>query len=124
MTAPRRPAPSAFEATVFEALLHGARTAPETALRWRFLEAAHVVGQCHFVPHVRTHWAMLVLALRTRDGREAVGQVARLLLTPLGHLSGRLPLGNPGRATVGAFQPMPVRADLAALIEQVRAAVA
>jgi hypothetical protein len=35
-------------------------------------------------------------------------------------LSGRLPLGNPGRATVSAFEPMPVRPELLALIEQAR----
>ena len=40
----------------------------------------------------------------------------RLALAPLGHLSGRLPLGNPGRATVSAFAPLPVRPELAALI--------
>ena len=32
--------------------------------------------------------------------------LADILLVPLGHLSGRLPLGNPGRATVSAFAPM------------------
>jgi hypothetical protein len=39
---------------------------------------------------------------------------------PLGHLSGRLPLGNPGRATVSAFEPLPVRPELAELITRAR----
>ena len=39
---------------------------------------------------------MLGLAWRTRDWSEVAGQVLRLALVPLGHLSGRLPLGNPG----------------------------
>ena len=54
---------------------------------------------------------------------EAFGQLFRLALVPLGHLTGRLPAGNPGRATVSAFRPMPVRADLRALIAQARMAV-
>jgi hypothetical protein len=36
----------------------------------------------------------------------------RLLLSPLGSLSGRIPWGNTGRSTVSAFTPMPIPADL------------
>lgn len=61
---------------------------------------------------------MLRLSFRTRDWPEVAGQLVRLALVPLGHLSGRLPLGNPGRATVSAFKPLPVRPELAALIAQ------
>ncbi|MFD2377205.1 DUF3703 domain-containing protein [Ottowia pentelensis] len=43
--------------------------------------------------------------MRTRDWPEVAGQLLRLALVPLGHLSGRLPIGNPGRATVSAFEP-------------------
>ena len=63
---------------------------------------------------------MLGLAWRTRDWHEAAGQVLRLALVPIGHLSGRLPLGTPGRSTVSAFEPLPVRQYLADLIAQVR----
>ena len=66
------------------------------------------------------HNLMLGLSLRTRDWSEAAGQVLRLALVPLGHLSGRLPLGNPGRATVSAFEPLPVRPELAILIARAR----
>lgn len=96
--------------------LSRSRDALPTAGRWRCLEAAHVLGQARFMPHLRTHWAMLSLAWRTRDGREMAGQVFRLALVPLGHLLGRLPLGNPGRANVSAFQPFPVREDLRHMI--------
>jgi hypothetical protein len=41
-------------------------------------------------------------------------------LSALGHLSGSLPLGNPGRSTVRAFEPLPVRPELACLIAQAR----
>ncbi|MDZ4127794.1 MAG: DUF3703 domain-containing protein [Hydrogenophaga sp.] len=35
---------------------------------------------------------------------------------PLGHLLGRLPLGNTGRSHVGAFRPMQVAPELLATI--------
>jgi len=35
-----------------------------------------------------------------------------------------LPLGNAGRSNISAFQAMPIREDIAALIEQVAQAVA
>lgn len=107
-------------AAVFEELVRRAAAAGDTDAAWRYLEAAHVVGQLRFGPHVRSHWHMLRLAWRTGDVREVAGQWLRLALVPLGHVSGRLPLGNPGRATVSAFEPMPVRPELLVLIEQAR----
>ncbi|WP_291126250.1 DUF3703 domain-containing protein [Hydrogenophaga sp.] len=86
--------------------------------RWQLLEAAHVVGQGQFVPHLQTHALMLREAVRQRDGGEVAGQLFRLALVPLGHLTGRLPLGNIGRATVSAFQPMEVALATAELIAQ------
>lgn len=61
---------------------------------------------------------MLAQAWRTRDAAEVAGQVFRLALVPLGHLTRRLPLGNPGRSTVNAFAPMAVAAEVQALIAQ------
>ena len=63
---------------------------------------------------------LLTAQQRRRDWPEAVGQLLRLALVPLGHLSGRLPLGNPGRSTVSAFEPLPVRSELAELIARAR----
>ena len=84
--------------------------------RWRWLEAAHVLGQNDLRLHWRSHRAMLAEALRLRDGKEALGQIFRLALTPLGHLAGRLPRGNTGRADVSAFLPMAPPAEITALI--------
>lgn len=92
---------------------NAARNDPEA---WLYLEVAHVVGQQHFWPHLQTHLQMLQLACLLRDPLEAAGQLLRLALVPLGHLTGRLPLGNTGRCNVGAFKPMPVRAELVVLI--------
>lgn len=109
-----------FDETTHARLMHEARAAGSIEQAWLYLEAAHVVGQLHFRPHLQTHARMLGLAWRTSDWPEAAGQVLRLALVPLGHLSGRLPLGNPGRSTVSAFEPLPVRPELADLIARAR----
>ncbi len=109
-----------FDPVIYARLLSRLHALPATATRerWRLLEAAHVVGQTRFRPHLETHWLMLGQAWRTRDAREGAGQVLRLLLVPLGHLTGRLPIGNPGRSQVSALRPMAVRADIAEAIAQ------
>lgn len=110
-----------FDALAYGELIRLARTARSPEQAWLALEAAHVVGQRHLKLHLETHALMLGLALRTRDWAEAAGQLFRLVLVPLGHVTGRLPLGNPGRSTVSAFRPLPVRPELIALIKQARA---
>ena len=78
--------------------------------------AAHIVGQTQFGLHLRSHALMLQYAIQIRAWTEAVGQLLRLALVPVGHLVGRLPIGNSGRATVSAFQPMSVSPDLQRMI--------
>ena len=104
----------------FETLTRWAQEPVPIRDRWLRLEAAHIVGQRQFKAHAVSHWYMLKLAVRTRDWPESAGQLFRLFLVPLGHLTGRLPLGNTGRATVSAFDPMPVRGELRQLIARAR----
>ena len=84
---------------------------------WHHLERAHVVAQTQWAPHLQSHWKMLLLAIRTRDGRETCGQLVRLPLAPLGNLTGRLPIGNTGRSNVSAFARMNIPPDLSALLD-------
>ena len=111
-----------FHPQTLARLIARSRATPhhEPSRRWLLLEAAHVVGQMRFLPHLRVHTLMLHFAWRTRDWSEVVGQVMRLLLVPLGHAMGRLPIGNPGRSNISAFQPMPVRPDIAHAIALAR----
>jgi hypothetical protein len=88
--------------------------------RWRWLMAAHIVGQHHLPLHWRNHVAMLRFALATRDYPEAAGQLFRGMLVPFGHLFGKLPAGNIGRATVSAFQPMEPDPEIRQLIAEAR----
>lgn len=101
--------------------LHRARDAArsgDTGTAWALLEDCHVLSQPWAGPHVRTHLHMLALAVRTVDVREAVGQLARLVIAAPGSLAGRYPVGNSGRAGVSMFAPMPVAARLDRLLKE------
>lgn len=94
-----------------------ARDAGDVSAAWSALERGHILSQPEVRPHVRVHMAMLGYAVRLRDGREIVGQLARLALAPLGSITGRIPWGNTGRSNVSAFEEMPVPADLREYLE-------
>ena len=106
--------------TFLQAEYRDARSAEDvgkTEEAWRHLERAHIVAQGMLVPHLYSHWRMLLLAARASDGREVLGQLMRLALAPLGNLTGRLPIGNTGRSDVSAFVHMDIPADLQAILE-------
>lgn len=85
------------------------RRAGDLTAMFRALEQAHALGQRDLATHVRVHLGMLHVGAWRRDTREILGQLGRLALVPVGHLTGRLPLGNSGGADVSAFRPMPER---------------
>lgn len=90
---------------------------PRTAdVRWRHLERAHIISQPYPWPHTRNHLAMLDLAVRQRDRREALGQVLRIIVAAPGSALGRYPDGNTGRTQAGLMTPMPLSDDMAALL--------
>ncbi len=82
------------------------------------LERAHVLGQASMYYHTRVHILMLKHGIKTRDVREAAGQVLRIAgaatKTPLGIY----PKGNTGGANVSPIKPMPVPDDLAAILRE------
>lgn len=94
----------------------------DVAEGWRDLERAHVLSQPSAWLHTRVHLAMFVLAVRTRDLRELAGQLVRLAFAAIGSALGRYPVGNTGRARVPITKPMPVDAELAAILASVERA--
>ena len=102
--------PLAERPLVYERLVRGFAGAGGSALsleeRWSWLMAAHVVGQHHVGLHFDSHRRMLGLAHEARDWGEVAGQLLRIALLPLGHLLGKIPQGNIGRATVGVTRVM------------------
>jgi len=98
--------------------LQGARTAwAEGRFETAFdhLERAHVLSQRHTAQHVYVHGLMLRLGISTRAWREVLGQATRILAAAL-FSRVWVPIGNTGRANVSALQPMPIPADLQAVL--------
>lgn len=108
----------AFEACLQAALQ--ARQASDAQQSLALLERAHLIGQERIDWHWRVHCRMLALALSRGDRRETGGQLLRLALVPLGHLTGRLPPGNPGSTRVGAFDSVALPDDLKVLFAEAR----
>ncbi|WP_024795022.1 DUF3703 domain-containing protein [Tomitella biformata] len=94
-----------------------ARETEENAGRWHHLERAHIISQPYPWPHTRNHVAMLGLALRQRDRREAIGQIIRIIVAAPGSALGRYPEGNTGRTKAGLMTVMTISSDLAATLE-------
>jgi len=112
-----------FDLPVFSHLVDQALKAvkpQDQPRRWLLLEAAHMVAQTRLVPHARAHALMLTTACHADDWAEAMDQAFRLALVPLGHLSGRLPLGNTGRSNVSAFKPIEIKPEIRQVIEDAR----
>ncbi|MEW5810895.1 MAG: DUF3703 domain-containing protein [Actinomycetota bacterium] len=101
---------------VYESEMQAARATASAEQRWHHLERAHIVSQPDPWLHTCNHAAMLRLALRQRDRREAIGQVIRIVVAAPGSLTGRYPEGNTGRVAAGLTTPMPMPPDLAAAL--------
>ena len=85
---------------------------------WQLLEDAHVLSQPWVWPHIRVHREMLVAGWKARDVREVGGQIVRLVVGGPASALRRYPAGNSGRARVPATKPMPIRPDLAEILER------
>lgn len=84
------------------------------------LENAHVLGQNSTRLHVRTHWLMLRWSVRERQWRELLGQLLRIVGATTKTAVGLVPTGNTGGANVSPFKPMPVKPELAEIMERAR----
>lgn len=93
------------------------RSEGEATGEWAHLERAHILSQPMAVAHVRTHVAMLRVAVRRRDLREVVGQLLRVAVAGPGSVTGRYPVGNTGGANVSATLVMPIPDDLQQILD-------
>jgi len=81
------------------------------------LERAHILGQRYVIPHIKTHWWMLKVALIKRSINEVFGQIIRIIFGALGSFIGLVPIGNTGGANVSMFLSMPIPKDLEIIIK-------
>ncbi|WP_447802039.1 DUF3703 domain-containing protein [Pseudomonas serbica] len=87
----------------------------QAAYSW--LERAHILTQRIPLAHTKSHWLMLKLGLLTKDWREVVGQLPRIVAALL---FSRIwvPVGNTGRARISALSVMPLSTDLEELLRE------
>lgn len=82
--------------------------AGQFAEAFKHLETAHVMGQRFVLPHVQTHWWMLVVGAKRRRPDEVWGQLVRIVLGALGSAVGVVPTGNTGGTDISMFRRLPV----------------
>lgn len=101
-----------------------ARRARNKDFAWKHLERAHILSQPSARLHTRVHAVMIFAAIAVLDLRELLGQLVRIAVAGIGSFVGRYPVGNTGRARVPIAEPMPIPAELQAILDRVEAKVA
>jgi hypothetical protein len=84
---------------------------------WRHLERAHILGQPYPREHTVAHGKMLAFGIKTKNTREIIGQLPRLLVGGFKSWAGTIPVGNTGGTNVSAFKPMPIPEELNQIIK-------
>lgn len=87
---------------------------------WRHLERAHILGQPYPRAHTYVHLKMLLFGIRTKNIREVLGQIPRLVIGGVKSFVGEIPLGNTGGANVPPLKPMEIPGDLQQIIDQTK----
>lgn len=83
---------------------------------WQHLERAHILGQPYVYEHSLAHWRMLKFGISTKNTREILGQLPRLIFGGIKSFVGKIPLGNTGGANVPPLRPMEIPEDLLRII--------
>lgn len=84
---------------------------------WQHLERAHILGQPYPFAHSFVHWIMLLFGIRTKNTKEILGQIPRLLVGGVKSFVGNIPVGNTGGANVPPLQLMEIPEDLLFVIQ-------
>jgi hypothetical protein len=87
---------------------------------WYHLERAHILGQPYPYQHTLAHWKMLIFGLKTKNRKEIIGQIPRLLVGGVKSFVGEIPVGNTGGANVPPLKSMEIPADLNCIIYENR----
>lgn len=107
-----------FEKELLEAEL--AFTLKHFQVAWRHLERAHILGQPYPWAHTFVHYKMLGFGIRTKNIKEVLGQIPRLVIGGVKSFVGEIPLGNTGGANVPPLKPMEIPDDLQQIIDQTK----
>ena len=75
------------------------------------LENAHILGQKHLFRHTLSHYWMFIYAIKTKNLKEVIGQIFRIIASILFTLIW-VPLGNTGGSNISPIKPIPIRKEL------------
>ena len=89
-------------------------------LAWRQLERLHIIGQAWFTQHTYVHYLILRFGVKTKNSREILGQLPRLLFGGVKSFVGVIPTGNTGGANVPPLKPMEIPEDLQFILKPYR----
>jgi hypothetical protein len=89
----------------------------QLAAAWQHLERAHILGQPYPWEHTLAHGKMLAFGIKTKNTREIIGQLPRLLVGGIKSWVGTIPVGNTGGANVSPIKPMPIPSDLKQIMQ-------
>lgn len=84
---------------------------------WQHLERAHILGQPYPLAHSYVHWKMLLFGIKTKNTKEIIGQIPRLLLGGVKSFVGNIPVGNTGGANVPPLKSIEIPEDLLLIIK-------
>ncbi len=84
---------------------------------WRHLERAHILGQPYPFAHSFVHWKMLLFGIKTKNIKEIIGQIPRLIFGGVKSFVGKIPVGNTGGANVPPLQPMEIPEEILNIIK-------
>ena len=79
---------------------------------WNHLERANIIGQNYPCAHTLVHLKMLKFGIKTKDAKEIIGQIPRLIFGGVKSFVGIIPVGNPGGANVPPLRPFPIEREL------------
>jgi len=85
--------------------------AKEYTTSFYHLENAHILGQKHLWRHTLSHLWMFVFGIKTRNPKEIIGQVFRIIASLLFTLIW-VPKGNTGGTNISPILPIPIRKGL------------
>lgn len=86
------------------------------SLAWSHLERAHIIAQKYPYEHTYVHFKMLLFGFRTKNFKEIIGQIPRLIFGGIKSFVGTAPIGNPGGANVPPLKKFPIAEDLRHII--------
>ena len=80
-------------------------------LAFYHLENAHILGQKHVWRHTLSHYWMFIYGIKTKNIKEIIGQVFRIIASLIFTLIW-VPLGNTGGTNISPIKPIPIRKEL------------